>query len=123
MHTIETIKDAVRAAVARTPNAHNPVDLHPTEGLTAATCLNTGPDGTHCIAAQVLVDLYHEGVLPTHSNSVTVSSTITDGGIEGDFELAAIDFFEEVQAHFDSGYTKREETWQESLTSLEAKWN
>lgn len=54
MHTLEEVQAVLKAAVERKPNNRNPYSH--AEG----SCLNTGKQGNHCIAAQVLVDLGYE---------------------------------------------------------------
>jgi hypothetical protein len=51
------VQKAIRYAVARTPHAQNPQEPPQPEKLGGPSCLNWGPNGTRCIASQVLFDL------------------------------------------------------------------
>ena len=110
MITRETVEATVRAAVLRTPDA-----INPREG---DSCLNTGPDGTYCIAAQAIVDLGFEPEFLEVGNTLEITSALGDAHLLGSFTEDAIDYLDYVQHRFDDDTTSGL-TWAQSLERLE----
>lgn len=115
IYTLDDVESTIIAAVTRTPNALNPTA--PSDSIYGTECLYTGPDGSHCIAGQVLVDL---GLpVPGYGDEQNLGVSIL-GLIEAEDDLAAA-FTEEAvnrlaaaQSAFDA-CTARGEGWSTAL--------
>lgn len=125
-YTAEEIVAAIEAAVARTPDAMNPAEGN--------GCLYTGPEGNHCIAGQVLVDLGFSvpayvpermGGLMDDNRATGVAYLVELGGVKG-FHCTedALRVLAGAQVIFDH-WTGNNKTWTEALVrfreSLESR--
>lgn len=109
MITRTQVLEAIKTAVERTPEATNP------RGDDGDSCLNTGPDGSHRIAAQVLVDLGYP--VTDHGggyNNWSIVETLSMLDIT-DFKQEAVDTLDSVQKHFDGTY----QSWSDAYDSWE----
>lgn len=88
------ILEVAKAAVDRTPDALNPTNEE-------TGCLNTGEDGSHCIAAQVLVDLGLKDALTFVKNGASIDETILEADITERFTNEALCTLGYLQQDFD----------------------